>query len=444
MEFNTSIVTARPPGPAPRNHSYKQHYSELETHNHHHMHGHFPSKTIVTIISSFISIMVLLVVFIIIFILRRLKFAKKNGNWKDSSSLNNTSSRFIAPTPSNINPSPDVKDRCLYGGNLCRTPLDPKLRGLQVFTYKELEVATDKFSEENVIGNGGFGVVYRGVLSDGTVAAIKMLRREGKQGERAFRIEVDLQSRLQSPYLVKLLGYCADQHHRLLIFELMPNGNLQRHLQSPHNKSPPLNWWTRLRIALDCARAIEFLHEQAIPPVIHRDFKCTNVLLDQKFRAKVSDFGLAKMGSEKIDGQISTSVLGTTGYLAPEYASTGKLTTKSDVYSYGVVLLELLTGRVPVDSRRPAGEHVLVSWALPRLTNREKVVEMVDPVLQGQYSKKDLIQIAAIAAMCVQPEADYRPLMTDVVQSLIPLVKNPSISSSNSLRFQNQTASPKY
>ncbi|KAG7037537.1 putative serine/threonine-protein kinase PBL7 [Cucurbita argyrosperma subsp. argyrosperma] len=256
-----------------------------------------------------------------------------------------------------------------------------------------------------------------------------MLHTDSKHRERAFRMEVDLLSRLHSPCLVELLGYCADQHHRLLIFEFMHNGTLHHHLHNPNTESKPLDWNTRLRIALDCAKALEFLHEHAVPSVIHRNFKCTNVLLDQDFRAKVSDFSSAKMGSDKINGQISTQVLGTTGYLAPEYASTGKLTTKSDVYSYGVVLLELLTGRVPVDIKRPQGEHVLVSWALPRLTNREKVEKMIDPAIQGKYSKKDLIQVAAIAAMCVQPEADYRPLMTDVVQSLVPLVKNPSSSS---------------
>lgn len=132
-------------------------------------------------------------------------------------------------------------------------------------------------------------------------------------------MQVDLLSRLQSPYLVELLGYCADLHHRLLIFEFMPNGTLHHHLHPSHSQHRPLDWGTRLRIAFDCARALEFLHEYSNPtPVIHRDFKCTNVLLDQNFRAKVSDFGLAKMGSDKIDGQISTRVLGTTGYLAPE------------------------------------------------------------------------------------------------------------------------------
>ncbi|KAL3538049.1 hypothetical protein ACH5RR_001415 [Cinchona calisaya] len=224
----------------------------------------------------------------------------------------------------------------------------------------------------------------------------------------------------------------------------MPTGTLQQVLHSAiPQSSRTLNWGMRLRIALDCARALEYLHEYTTPSVIHRDFKCSNIHLNTNFRAKVSDFGLAKVGSYKIDGLILTRVLGTTGYLAPEYASTGKLTTKSDVYSYGVVLLELLTGRVLIDTNRPYGEHVLVSWALPRLTNREKVAEMVDPALQGQYSKKDLIQIAAIAAMCVQTEADYRPLMTDVVQSLIPLVKNLSSNCPSGSFRSNQTVSPR-
>lgn len=183
--------------------------------------------------------------------------------------------------------------------------------------------------------------------------------------------QVDVMSRLDSPDLVGLLGYCADQQHRLLVFEFMANGNLYQHLhQNQVNRAnevnepkPILEWSTRVRIALDCARALEFLHESTVPTVvIHRDFKCRNILLDENLRAKVSDFGMAKIGSDKVHGQVLTRVLGTTGYVAPEYALTGNLTTKSDVYSYGVVLLELITGRVPVDFKRPPGEQVLVLW----------------------------------------------------------------------------------
>ncbi|XP_009373975.2 probable serine/threonine-protein kinase PBL7 [Pyrus x bretschneideri] len=451
MEVNTTTVASSGPFDLDgKNHTNKQHLSNSQPYHHHH-HGFFLSKSALIVIIPTISVMVILSIIFILLMLRRLaKSTKTNGNIYKETSLINTRSRFIAQTTVDLNSSPDVKGGCLQGGNSGRSFRSPALttpsryKGVQVFSYKELEEATDKFSEANVIGHGGFGVVYKGVLRDGTVATIKMLRREGRQGERAFRVEVDLLSRLHSPYLVELLGYCADQHHRLLIFECMPHGTLQRHLH-PTNNHQPLDWGTRLKIALDCAKALEFLHEHATPSVIHRDFKCTNVLLDQNFCAKVSDFGLAKVGSDKINGQISTRVRGTTGYLAPEYASTGKLTTRSDVFSYGVLLLELLTGRVPIDTKRPPGEHVLVLWALPRLTSREKVLEMVDPVLQGQFSQRDLIQIAAIAAMCVQPEAEYRPLMTDVVPSLIPLVRNSCYgASSGSSRFLKQTPSPRY
>ncbi|KAF5458619.1 hypothetical protein F2P56_022636 [Juglans regia] len=299
-------------------------------------------------------------------------------------------------------------------------------KGLQVFTFKQLHSATAGFSKSNVVGHGGFGLVYRGVLNDGRKVAIKLMDQAGKQGEDEFKVEVELLSRLHSPYLLALVGYCSDNNHKLLVYEFMANGGLQEHLYPVSRTSSisiKLDWETRLRIALEAAKGLEYLHEHVSPPVIHRDFKSSNILLDKNFHAKVSDFGLAKLGSEKAGGYVSTRVLGTQGYVAPEYALTGHLTTKSDVYSYGIVLLELLTGRVPVDMKRPPGEGVLASWALPRLTDRDKVVEIMDPALQGQYSLKEVIQVAAIAAMCVQPEADYRPLMADVVQSLVPLVR---------------------
>ncbi|XP_058100841.1 probable serine/threonine-protein kinase PBL7 [Magnolia sinica] len=300
-------------------------------------------------------------------------------------------------------------------------------KGVQVFNFKQLHSATGGFSKANVIGHGGFGSVYRGVLPDGRKIAVKLMDRSGKQGEEEFKMEVELLSRLLSPYLLALLGYCTDNDHKLLVYEYMSNGGLQEHLypeSGSHGGVSKLDWETRMRIALEAARGLEYLHEHVSPPVIHRDFKSSNILLDKNFHAKVSDFGLAKLGSEKAGGHVSTRVLGTQGYVAPEYALTGHLTTKSDVYSYGVVLLELLTGRVPVDMKRAPGEGVLVSWALPRLTDREKVVQIMDPSLEGQYSMKEVIQVAAIAAMCVQAEADYRPLMADVVQSLVPLVKH--------------------
>ncbi|XP_043722175.1 probable serine/threonine-protein kinase PBL7 [Telopea speciosissima] len=436
------------PAPALTEHQHSHHHHHLnsspphsENHQNHHIFRAW--DTFLMILVPIISIVLLVAMFILIAIVRRLKSSKNSSNGKPtaSSRSNNNIPKFAAHISIEFSSSPDVKRGCLYGGNLGRLP-SAKLKGIQVFTYKELELATDGFAEANVIGSGACGVVYRGTLSDGTVAAVKKLRRDGRQRERGFRFEVDLLSQLRAPYLVELLGYCADQNYRLLIFEFMPNGSLQNHIHPTGSQRQPLDWGTRLRIALDCAKALEFLHEHAVPSVIHHNFKCSNVLLDHNFRARTLDFGLAKMGPDKINDQISTTALGTAGYVAPEYASMGKLTTKSDVYSYGVVLLELLTGRTPVDTDRPPGEHFLVSWALPRLTNREKVIEMVDPVLQGQYSKKELVQVAAIAAVCVQPEADYRPLMIDVVQSLIPLVKSlPSTHPSTSSRFFSQTSS---
>ncbi|KAA0051868.1 serine/threonine-protein kinase CDL1 [Cucumis melo var. makuwa] len=296
-------------------------------------------------------------------------------------------------------------------------------KGLQLFTFKQLHSATGGFSKSNVVGHGSFGHVYRGVLNDGRKVAIKLMDQAGKQGEDEFKVEVELLRRLHSPYLLALLGYCSDNNHKLLVYEFMANGGLQEHLY-PVGSTVKLDWETRLRVALEAAKGLEYLHEHVCPPVIHRDFKSSNVLLDKNLHAKVSDFGLAKIGSDKAGGHVSTRVLGTQGYVAPEYALTGHLTTKSDVYSYGVVLLELLTGRVPVDMKRTPGEASLVSWALPRLTDRERVMHIMDPALEGQYSMKDVVQVAAIAAMCVQPEADYRPLMADVVQSLVPLVRN--------------------
>ncbi|MCL7039898.1 hypothetical protein MKW94_013372, partial [Papaver nudicaule] len=194
-------------------------------------------------------------------------------------------------------------------------------RGIHVFSFKQLHSATGGFGKSYVVGHGGFGSVYRGVLPDGRKIAVKLMDRAGKQGEDEFQMEVELLTRLRSPYLLALLGYCSDHDRKLLVYEFMTNGGLQEHLYPPRGSkggdASKLDWETRLRIALEAAKGLEYLHEHVSPPVIHRDFKSSNILLDRNFHAKVSDFGLAKIGSDLAGGHVSTRVLGTQGYVAP-------------------------------------------------------------------------------------------------------------------------------
>ncbi|CAI5980454.1 unnamed protein product [Closterium sp. NIES-65] len=257
----------------------------------------------------------------------------------------------------------------------------------QTFTFRELERATGGFSEKNFIGEGGFGRVYKGwlestgqvvavkqldrngvlgnreflvvVLMLSLVVAVKQLDRNGVQGNREFLVEVLMLSLLHHPNLVNLIGYCADGDQRLLVYEFMPRGALEDHLHDLPEGRASLEWSKRMRVAAGAAKGLEYLHEEASPPVIYRDFKSSNILLDENWHPKLSDFGLAKLGPVGDKTHVSTRVMGTYGYCAPEYAMTGQLTVKSDVYSFGVVLLELITGRKAIDSSRPHGEHNL-------------------------------------------------------------------------------------
>jgi len=288
----------------------------------------------------------------------------------------------------------------------------------QTFIFRELAAATNNFRPECLLGEGGFGRVYKGKLeSTGQIVAVKQLDRNGLQGNREFLVEVLMLSLLHHPNLVNLIGYCADGDQRLLVYEYMPLGSLENHLHDlPPDKE--LDWNTRMKIAAGAARGLEYLHDKANPPVIYRDFKSSNILLDEGFHPKLSDFGLAKLGPVGDKTHVSTRVMGTYGYCAPEYAMTGQLTVKSDVYSFGVVLLELITGRKAIDNSRSAKEQNLVSWARPLFKDRKKFAQMADPKLKGLYPVRGMYQALAVAAMCLQEDASTRPLIGDVVTAL--------------------------
>ncbi|XWS18864.1 hypothetical protein CRYUN_Cryun32bG0081600 [Craigia yunnanensis] len=286
------------------------------------------------------------------------------------------------------------------------------------FTLNDIEKATNRFDASWVIGEGGFGIVYKGILDDGAAVAVKVLKREDQRGGQEFLAEVEMLSRLHHRNLVKLIGICTEDNIRCLVYELVPNGSLESHLHGVDKETDPLDWGARMKIALGAARGLAYLHEDSSPRVIHRDFKSSNILLEHDFIPKVSDFGLARIALDEGNKYISTHVMGTFGYLAPEYAMTGHLLVKSDVYSYGVVLLELLTGRKPVDLSQPPGQENLVAWARPLLTAKEGLETVVDPAIKSDISFDSIAKVAAIASMCVQPEVSHRPFMGEVVQAL--------------------------
>ncbi|XP_011000800.1 PREDICTED: receptor-like serine/threonine-protein kinase ALE2 isoform X1 [Populus euphratica] len=288
----------------------------------------------------------------------------------------------------------------------------------KTFTLNDIERATNSFDASRILGEGGFGLVYSGLLDDGREVAVKVLKRDDQHGGREFLAEVEMLSRLHHRNLVKLVGICTEGHTRCLVYELIPNGSVESYLHGVDQETDPLDWDARMKIALGAARGLAYLHEDSSPSVIHRDFKSSNILLEPDFTPKVSDFGLAKAAVDGGNKHISTHIMGTFGYLAPEYAMMGHLLVKSDVYSYGVVLLELLTGRKPVDLSQPPGQENLVVYARPLLTCKEGLEAIVDPTIRSSVSFDTITKVAAIASMCVQPEVSHRPFMGEVVQAL--------------------------
>ncbi|XP_042064344.1 probable serine/threonine-protein kinase PBL7 [Salvia splendens] len=287
----------------------------------------------------------------------------------------------------------------------------------RIFTFDELSVATKYFRPELLLGEGGFGRVFKGQLDTGEAVAVKQLDRHGDQGSREFSVEILMLSLLHHPNLIRLIGHCSQGTQRLLVYEFMPLGSLEDHLHDLLPGQKPLDWNTRMKIAAGTAKGLEYLHDKANPPVIYRDLKPSNILLGEGYFPKLSDFGLAKLGPIGDKTHVTTRVMGTEGYCAPEYALTGKLTPRSDIYTFGVVFLEIITGRRAVGNMG-GGEYNLVAWARPLLKDRKQFRTMADPLLQNHYPMHGLYRALAVVAMCVQEKAVLRPLIGEVVTAL--------------------------
>lgn len=315
--------------------------------------------------------------------------------------------------PSYTRPTPRTEGEILSSPNL------------KSFSFGELRNATRNFRPDSLIGEGGFGYVFKGWIDEqnftaskpgtGMVVAVKKLKPEGYQGHKEWLTEVNYLGQLHHPNLVKLIGFCLDGDNRLLVYEFMPRGSLENHLfkRGPY----PLSWATRIKVAIGAARGLAFLHD-AECPVIYRDLKASNILLDSDFNAKLSDFGLAKAGPTGDMTHVSTKVMGTQGYAAPEYIATGRLSPRADVYSFGVVLLELLSGRCAYERANSCQEQNLVDWVRPYLGDKSKLFRIMDPKLEGQYPKKGAHGLANIAMFCTANDVKLRPQMSEVLAAL--------------------------
>ncbi|KAH0781416.1 hypothetical protein KY290_001014 [Solanum tuberosum] len=297
---------------------------------------------------------------------------------------------------------------------------------LIAFSFDELKIITSNFRQDYMLGGGGFGNVYKGYITEDLregfqpiTVAVKVHDGDNSyQGHREWLAEVIFLGQLSHPNLVKLIGYCCEAEHRVLIYEYMARGSVENNLFS--RVLLPLPWSIRMKIAFGAAKGLAFLHE-AEKPVIYRDFKTSNILLDLEYNTKLSDFGLAKDGPVGDKSHVSTRIMGTYGYAAPEYIMTGHLTPRSDVYSFGVVLLELLTGRRSLDKSKPAREQNLTDWAVPLLREKKKLLNIIDPRLDGDYPIKSVHKAAMLAYHCLNRNPKARPLMRDIVDSLEPL-----------------------
>ncbi|RYR18412.1 hypothetical protein Ahy_B03g063035 [Arachis hypogaea] len=300
---------------------------------------------------------------------------------------------------------------------------------LKNFSFIELRTATRNFRPDSLVGEGGFGSVFKGWIDEhtleptkpgtGLVIAVKRLNQESTQGHTEWLTEINYLGQLDHPNLVKLIGYSLEDDHRILFVISTLNSSRSDVPFSGTGASyvRPLSWNIRMNIALDAAKGLAFLHSDQVD-VIYRDLKTSNILLDSSYHAKLSDFGLAKDGPVGDKSHVSTRIMGTFGYAAPEYIATGHLTKKSDVYSFGVVLLEIIAGKRALDKNRPTGEHNLVDWAKPLLVSKRKISQVMDSRLDSQYPLREAMKVAVLAIKCLSAEPKFRPTMDEVVRSL--------------------------
>ncbi|KAK4485552.1 hypothetical protein RD792_008195 [Penstemon davidsonii] len=286
----------------------------------------------------------------------------------------------------------------------------------RIFTYKELHAATNGFSEEYKLGEGGFGSVYWGKTSDGLQIAVKKLKSMNSKAEMEFAVEVEVLGRVRHKNLLGLRGYFAGNDQRLIVYDYMPNLSLLSHLHGQFAGDVQLDWKKRMKIVLGSAEGLLYLHHEVSPHIIHRDIKASNVLLDSNFEPLVADFGFAKLIPEGVS-HMTTRVKGTLGYLAPEYAMWGKVSESCDVYSFGILLLEIVTGRKPIEKLPGGIKRTITEWAEPLIT-RGRFKDLVDPKLRGNFDENEVVQAINIAALCVQSEPDKRPTMREVVALL--------------------------